>query len=148
VGADVANLSAAYWAIAYQFPSAGNEANLYNFTLTGPTIPTSFLIGVAFGNLDTPAEDIYGTASFRAGLNGGAGTGQIPAIGNNKLIDWIFFKVENAVDGDIINIYGTGGAGGMASVAAISFDTIPEPGSPLLLGLGAAALACGYRRRR
>ena len=147
VGADVANLSAAYWAIAYQFPGAGVEANLYNFTLSG-TIPPAFLIGVAFGNLDAPAEDIYGTASFRAGLNGGAGTGQIPAIGNNKLIDWIFFKVENAVNGDIINIYGTGGAGGMASVAAVSFDTIPEPGSPLMLGLGAAALACGYRRRR
>ena len=90
------------------------------------------------------------TAFFRAGLNGGAGTAQIPAIGNNKLIDWIFFKVDNAVAGDTINIYGTSGpvANGGVNLAAVSFDTIPEPASPLLLGLGAVAMVCGYRRRR
>ena len=148
IGANVANLSAAYWTIAYQMPGAGSEANLYNFELSGPTIPASFLIGIAFGNLANPGDNPYGTGSFRAGLNSGAGTGQIPAIGNDMLIDWIFFKVDNAVAGDIINIYGTGGTMGMASVAAVSFDTIPEPASPLLLGLGTVAMVCGYRRRR
>jgi hypothetical protein len=149
VGANVANLPAGYWAIAYQAPGASTEVNLYNFTLSG-TIPPAFLIGIAFGNLNTPTEDYFGTAFFRAGLNGGAGTAQIPAIGNNKLIDWIFFKVDNAVAGDTINIYGTSGpvANGGVNLAAVSFDTIPEPASPLMLGLGAAALACSYRRRR
>ena len=104
VGPNVANLPAAYWAIAYQAPGASTEVNLYNFTLSG----------------------------------------------TNKLIDWIFFKVDNAVAGDTINIYGTSGpvANGGVNLAAVSFDTIPEPASPLLLGLGAVAMVCGYRRRR
>ena len=128
IGPDVANLSAGYWAIAYQYPGAGLEANLYNFTLDG-TVPESFLIGVAFGNLDTPAEDIYGTASFRASI-GPITTQQIPAIANDKQIDWIFFRVDNAQSGDTISLYGTRGAAGMASVAAISFDPVPQPANP------------------
>ena len=128
VGPDVANLSAGYWSIAYQMPGAGGEANLYNFTLSG-TVPGSFLIGVAFGNLDTPAEDAYGTAFFRASI-GTITTQQIPAIGNDKQIDWIFFRVDNAQSGDTIKIFGTGGAAGMASVAAISFDPVPQPANP------------------
>jgi hypothetical protein len=146
----VADLPAAFRAIAYQTPGAGAEANLFQLTLTNvsATIPSSFLIGVGFGNLATPGENIYGAASYRASV-GASTTAQIAAIGNNGLMDWIFFRVDNGLNGDVINIYGKAAEGvNFVSLGALSFDTIPEPGSPLMLGLGAAALACGYRRRR
>lgn len=146
IGPNVANLPAAFWSIAYQSIGAGNEANLYNFTLSG-TIPTSFLLGVAFGNLAHPAEDAFGTASFRAGINGGAGTGQVTAIANNMQIDWIFFRVDNAVVGNTVNIYATGGTNGLANLAAISFDTIPEPTTAGMLLLGGLGLAVLRRKR-
>lgn len=124
ISGTVADLPEGYWTIAYQIPGEGEEANLYNFTLSG-TVPSSFLIGVAFGNLDTPGEDPYATASFSASV-GASSTGQLTAIANNKQIDWIFFRVDNAQAGDTVSIFGTGGTNGLASVAAISFDPVPE----------------------
>lgn len=143
----VAAFPAAYRTIAYSSPGEGIEVNLYNLTLSG-TVPSSFLVGMAFGNLN-PGAEAYGAASYRAGLNGGAGTGQLAASAMNSLIDWIFFKVDGAGAGDIINLYGTAGAAGMASVALVSFDPVPVPepttaGMLLLGGLGLAAM----RRKR
>lgn len=110
--------------IAYQNPGPGNEATLVSIPLTG-TIPPDFLVGIAFGNLAHPDEDAYSTASFRASINNGPTTKQIPASGNDGLIDWIFFRVQNAVEGDTLQLHGTGGPKGMASIAIITFDPVP-----------------------
>lgn len=110
--------------IAYQVPGAGVEVNLFNFTLSEP-VPPSFLLGVAFGNLDWPTENGYNTASYRASV-GASSTAQIPAAGNNKRIDWIFFRVDNATAGDVISLHATAGTLGMASIAVISFDPVPD----------------------
>jgi len=133
--------------LLYQVPGAGVESSpLFTFTV-GTAAPASFLMGIAFGNLPSPSQDVFLGASFRVTV-GASTTAQIPLIGNDGLIDWLFFRVNGAGSGDLISIYGVGGAAGYTDLAAVTFDTIPEPGSPLLLGLGAAALACGYRRRR
>ncbi len=152
-GPNVPNLSAPYWAIAYQAPGvASTEVNLYNFTFSGVTIPNSFLLGIAFGNLDAPNEDYFGTASFRASINNAGSTAQVPAIPNNKQIDWIFFKVDNALAGDTFNLYGTSGpvANGGVNIAAVSFDPVPvpEPSTLVLLGLGGLGLAVLRRRQK
>jgi hypothetical protein len=115
-------------AIAYQAPGSGVEVNLYNFTLSG-TVPSSFLLGVAFGNLDWPAENGYNTASYRVSL-GASSTAQIPAPGNNKRIDWIFFRVDDATAGDTVSLHATAGDLGMASIAVIAFDPVPESAEP------------------
>jgi hypothetical protein len=121
---EVDRILPAFKAIAYQEPGPGKEATLYSIPLTGP-IPPAFLVGIAFGNLAHPQEDAYATASFRASINDGPGTKQIPASGNDGLVDWIFFRVENAVAGDTLHIHGTGGPKGMASIALITFDPAP-----------------------
>jgi len=145
ISGSVAALPASFQSIAYQTPGVGAEANLYNFTLSG-AIPSSFLISIAFGNLANPAENAFGAASYRAGINGGAGTGQLTAITNDSQIDWIFFRVDDALAGDTINLYGTAGAAGLASVAIVAFDPIPEPSAMALMGVALTAMTA--RRRR
>ncbi len=110
--------------IAYQTPGSGKEAILLSIPLTG-TVPPDFLVGIAFGNLAHPQEDVFGTGAFRASINDGPGTPPLPAIGNDSVIDWIFFRVQNAVPGDTIHIHGTGGAHGMTSIAIVAFDPLP-----------------------
>jgi hypothetical protein len=134
ISGTVADLPEGYWTIAYQSPGPGVEANLYNFTLSG-TIPS------AHSSLASPSaiwthrgKMILARPPSAQALQGPCEettttitTQQIQAIANDKQIDWIFFRVDNAQAGDTISIFGTGGTNGMASLAAISFDPVPEP---------------------
>lgn len=122
--AEVDRIPENFKGIVYQTPGQGKEAILVSIPLTG-SIPPDFLVGIAFGNLAHPQENAFATASFRASINDSPGTAPVPALGNDGVIDWIFFRVEKAVEGDIINIHGTGGANGMASLAIISLDPMP-----------------------
>ena len=119
----VPSLGADDQAILYLTPGVGKEGQLCQIKLTG-TIPPSFLVGIAFGNLAHPEEDTYGSASFRVAINDSPGTPQLPAITNDALLDWIFLRVENAVPGDVIRIYGTGGPAGQTNLALIAFDPV------------------------
>jgi hypothetical protein len=132
--------------LLYQVPGLGVETATPLFTFTaGSGAPASFLMGVAFGNLPSPSQDPYVGYSFRVAV-GASTTAQIQLIGNNEMIDWVFFKIDGAAATDVISIYGTGGTSGYADLAAVSFDTIPEPGTFALLGLGGLALL--LRRRK
>lgn len=122
---NVASVPPNFKAIAYQNPGSGKEALLYHLKLQG-TVPPSFLVGLAFGNLSHPLETPYGAASYRAAINDGPTTAQLPAIGNDGLIDWIFLRVDGAEAGDVVDIFGTGGPNGMASLALITFDPVPQ----------------------
>jgi PEP-CTERM motif len=133
--------------LLYQTPGVGVESSpLFAFTLNG-TAPASFLMGIAFGQLPSPSQDAFLGASFRVAI-GASTTEQVALIGNNGLIDWVFFKVDGATTGQVVNIFGTGGPVGYADLAAVSFDTIPEPGTYALLGLAGFGLALHRLRRR
>lgn len=149
IGPNVSDLPPNFRAIAYQAPGVGGEANLYQLTLQGASIPSSFLLGVGFGNLANPSENPFGAASYRVSI-GASNSGQVPAIGNDGLTDWIFFRVNDGVAGDVINVFGTAGSQNFVSVAALSYDVtpVPEPGSIAFLAMGAAGLVVVYRRRR
>lgn len=123
-GENVASIPADLKAIAYQNPGKAKEALLYDLKLQG-TVPPSFLVGIAFGNLAHPQETPFGAASYRAAINDGPTTAQLPAIANDGVIDWIFFRVDGAKAGDVVNIFGAGGPNGMASLALIAFDPVP-----------------------
>ena len=122
--AEVDRIPEKFKGIVYQTPGQGKEAILVSIPLTG-SIPPDFLVGIAFGNLASPQENAFATASFRASINDNPGTAPVPALGNDGVIDWIFFRVEKAAEGDTIHIHGTGGANGMASLAIITLDPAP-----------------------
>lgn len=133
--------------LLYQIPGAGVESSpLFAFTV-GNAAPASFHMGIAFGQLPSPSQDVFLGSSFRVAV-GASTTAQIPLIGNDGIIDWVFFQVDNAVSGNVINIYGIGGAvGGYADLAAVSFDIIPEPTTAGMLLLGGLGLAVLRRKR-
>ncbi len=124
--------------LLYQIPGSGIESSsLFAFTL-GNGAPTSFLMGIAFGNLPLSQNSYLGD-SFRVTI-GASDSGQVPLTDNNGLIDWVFFQVDGATNGDVINIYGIGSSRipvptGYTDLAAISFDLvpIPEPSTMALL---------------
>jgi hypothetical protein len=144
IGPTVADISSG---LAYQIPGYTAETTLYTFNVNS-SAPSSFLMGVAFGNLPLD-QSAYNSAGFRVSL-GSSDSGAVPALGNNGLIDWIFFQVDGAGAGDVINLYGTGGPNGFTDLAAISFDpvVVPEPSSAALFALGGVGLARLVIRRR
>jgi PEP-CTERM motif len=133
--------------LLYQIPGAGAESSpLFAFTV-GANAPASFLMGIAYGQLPSPSEDTYLGSSFRVAV--GASSASQATVANNGIIDWMFFKIDGATSGNVINIYGTGSSvTGYADLAAVSFDTIPEPGTYALLGLAGFGLALHRLRRR
>lgn len=88
------------------------------------------------------------TAFSGTGTNGGnAGTG---TFRGNRNPDWYYFDVTNFEDGQEIEFFatssfGNGSTSTPATIAAFSFDSVPEPSSAVLIGLGAAL---GLMRRR
>jgi hypothetical protein len=109
--------------LAYATGGLSAEIPLYTVTLASG-VPSSFLMGVAFGNLPLD-QNTYLGASFRVTV-GDSTTGQVGTIENNGLVEWIFFKVEGASAGDVITLYGTTSAiTGFTDLAAISFDPVP-----------------------
>lgn len=133
--------------LLYQTPGINVESSpLFAFTV-GANAPASFLVGIAYGNLPSPSQDTYLGSSFRLAV--GASSASQATVANNGIIDWMFFKVDGAANLDVINIYGTGSSvTGWTDLAAVSFDTIPEPGTYALLGLAGFGLALHRLRRR
>ena len=132
--------------LIYQIPGVGVESSsLLAFTV-GNAAPASFLMGIAFGQLPSPSQDVFLGSSFRVAV-GASTTAQIPLIGNDGIIDWVFFQVDNAVSGNVINIYGVGGPAGYADLAAVSFGPVPIP-EPSWALMGVALFAVAALRRR
>ncbi len=135
--------------------AAGNEVQFFEFTL-GASTPDTISIGLTvdgsdLGGVFTPTDlrvDHLNSANVSQGDVSQAAGGE----GTFESADHYFFNVTGAVAGDKIRIYATNngdtgtGSRTQLHINAITFDSVPEPSSTALLGLGGLALI--LRRRK
>jgi hypothetical protein len=106
-------------------------------------------LGIMIDNLDGSA---FNSSAIRVTDSNGGDTGLIDVSTtdfNNLTPDWLFVDITNLSSGDTVDIFGTGGTNGFATIGSLSLDslTTPEPTTIALwslLGIGIVS----YRRWR
>jgi hypothetical protein len=140
-------------------PTAGgwraSDGNCYNgiaftvdFDFAGVTVPNQIIYGLAF-NTQTWGSSPIGTPGPYNSLNFALATTP-PSVGSNPLPDSAFWNTSTAAN------YSTPGTPGTFRYdtewtpdnAAISFDTVPEPGSLAFVTIGILGLLYRVRRSR
>ena len=124
-----------------QSVGAPNEAALLTFQLTG-SVPAQITLGVFADHSDNV---IWTADNIRIEGPGGISASQgLAAL--DGAADLLQFNINDGVAGETYTIWGRDSPnGGGALIGALSFDSIPEPGSLALLATGFAFM---LRRRR
>lgn len=119
----------------------GVEADMFTFQLAG-SVPSQVILGFIVDNSDNA---IWGSSNVRI-----EGPGAITADQNvfiDGATDLVQFNISGGLAGETYTVYATQPPGnGGALIGGVTFDSIPEPGSALLLA--AAGLLAATRRRR
>lgn len=128
--------------VHYRQPGAV-EMDFYTITLTAAT---SFRLGIITDNADFAAIS-PSDLRVRQTVGGTANSGLISAAADrDKDGDYYFFDITGGQNGDVFVVSGVNDTTNASNgLAGITFDTIPEPSSALLGGLGLLVL---FRRRR
>jgi hypothetical protein len=134
------------------FPGSGVQNVDVRFTV-GPDVPAAVAVGVMIDNLDL---DGYNPSSVQLVQEGGGGSSSIidttGATYHDRNPDWLMFMISGAQSGQTYDVLVGGGVLGSpydcACLGAVSFDSVPEPSSFMLTGLGAIAGAVFAIRRR
>ena len=124
-----------------QSPGAGVEVPLLTFQLTG-SVPSTVTLGVFADHTDNV---IWTADNIRIEGPGAVSASQgLPALDGAS--DLLQFDISGGLAGETYTVYGTQAPGlGGALIGALSFDSIPEPGSIALFATGFALM---LRRRR
>lgn len=138
--------------LGYIFTASGAETDFLNITLAEPV---TFVLGIFFDhhtNINYDGSATSYTPSdirVRQTVGGSANSGLVNMSDvRNGVIDFMFFTVSGNA-GDQFTISGTQNGGwSNQGIGGITFETVPEPASPALLGIGALAMFWIMRRRR
>ncbi len=114
----------------------GTDVNRGRLTLNRDLLAGETIrVGVMVDNLD---HVNWNASSIRVADSSGGDSGQITLADptENQVPDWYYFDITGLSNGATVDIYATQGINGGATIGAMSLDSIPEPGSLALLGLG------------
>lgn len=132
-------------------------ATVMSFTVSSTLVGSkSFRVGILNNNQGHSSNDNSGLTPDFIGVNqtsgGSATSGTLDSSSTptpfQARAHWIFFDISGAVANDTfaINIGSDGAPHNQTGIGGLTFDTIPEPTSMGLLGLGLMGL-CARRRR-
>ena len=133
-----------------------DDGNCYNgfaftvtFDFTGVTVPDQIIYGLSYNTADYGVAPI-GTRGPYNSLNFGFAE-VAPSVGSRPFPDTAYWNTSHA------GFYTDGGLGGVGTFrqdtnwtpysGAVSFDTVPEPATCLLFGMGLLGLGLVRRRR-
>ena len=129
--------------------NAGTEVELFTITLTGSIPSAGFRFGVFTDNYDNV---ILAQQSLRVLGADGSGTSTASATVTSTDLsgDMYFFDITGGTSGDTVTLYATQSTDVLTTIGGITFETIPEPSTFVLLGMallfGGILVWC--RRRR
>jgi hypothetical protein len=131
--------------------STSTDLDLFSFAITGTDLDGQIL-GVsimydAYGS----GQQTYILEQRDGGTGGSVITSDLALLNQgNDGYDWATFEVSGATAGDVFVLRATrtglAGSAGRVTYSQVAFDTVPEPSSTALLGLGGLALI--LRRRK
>lgn len=121
-------------------PGDGQETALFNFTLDG-NVPSTVTAGVIADNSDSLNWDVTNVR-----IEGPGGITANQNVDRNGGTDLVLFDIVDGAAGETYTVYGTSPPSG-ALLGGVTFTSVPEPSSIVLLGLAVAGL-CTRRRRK
>jgi len=119
-------------------PGAGAEDQVFTFELAAGA-PSSFTLGLLTDNSDNTA---WAATNIRIEGPGGITANQSVTLDGAS--DLANFTIDGGLPGEVYTVHATSSSSGVV-LAALTFDSIPEPGSVLLGFFGSLML---LRRKR
>ena len=109
--------------------NVGSSILIFKMGVASGSLPFRLRVGVMIDNV---GGSTYNASSLRIFQVGGTGdSGQLSlgaALYNDKNPDWVFFDITGAQVNDTYELEAFGGALGIATVGAVSFDSMGAPG--------------------
>lgn len=123
-------------------PSQGAEMSIFDINFTAGTPTDDIRIGVLANN-----SDGENPSQIRFELSGNSSITAFAAItpdnALNSTAEWFFFTLSGFSSGDTFTLFATDALGGgteIKGIGGVTVDVIPEPSSPILLGLALSGL--------
>ena len=125
--------------------NVGTSILTFKMSGAGGSLPYRLRVGVMIDNVGGSTYNASSVRIFQVGGSGDSGQFSLSAaVYNDKNPDWVFFDITGAQVNDTYELEAFGGALGIATVGAVSFDSMGAPGAVTNVG-SLTDLGAGWR---